>query len=54
MISIRFQGKIFNIRVIKAYASNNNEEVEVECFCEVLQDFIELTPKKKKKDVISL
>ena len=49
MISIRFQGKIFNIRVIKAYASNNNEEVEVECFCEVLQDFIELTPKKKKR-----
>ena len=39
MISVRFQGKPFNITVIQAYAPTNNaEEAEVEQFCEDLQD----------------
>ena len=46
MISLRFQGKPFNIRVIQVYAlTSNAEEAEVEQFCEDLQD-LELTPKK--------
>ena len=48
MISVRFQGKPFNITVIQAYASTSNaEEAEVEWFCEELQDLLELTPKKR-------
>ena len=40
MISVRFQGKPFNITVIQAYATNSNaEEAEVELFYEDLQDF---------------
>ena len=47
MISIRFQGKPFNITVIQIYAPTSNaEKVEVEWFYEDLQDFLELTPKK--------
>ena len=47
MISVHFQGKPFNITVIKAYAPTSNaEEAEVEWFCEDLQDLLELTPKK--------
>ena len=47
MISVRFQGKPFNITVIQAYAPTSNaEEAEVECFCEDLQGLLELTPKK--------
>ena len=47
MISVRFQGKPFNITVIQAYAQTSNaEEAEVERFCEDLQDLLELTPKK--------
>jgi len=47
MISVRFQGKPFNITVIQAYASTSNtEEAEVERFYEDLQDLLELTPKK--------
>ena len=47
MISVCFQGKSFNIRVIQAYApTSNTEEAEVEQFYEVLQDLSELTPKK--------
>ena len=47
MISVRFQGKPFNIRVIQVYAPTSNaEEAEVEQFCEDLQDLLELTPKK--------
>ena len=47
MISVRFQGKPFNITVIQAYAPTSNaEETEVEWFCEDLQDLLELTPKK--------
>ena len=47
MISLHFQGKPFNIMVIQDYALTSNvEEVEVEWFCEDLQDRLELTPKK--------
>ena len=47
MISIRFQGKPFNITVIQAYAPTSNaEEAEVEQFYEDLQDLLELTLKK--------
>ena len=47
MISVRFQGKPFNITIIQAYApTNNGEEAEVERFYEDLQDLLELTPKK--------
>ena len=47
MISVRFQGKPFNITVIQAYAPTGNaEEAEVEWFYEDLQDLLELTPKK--------
>ena len=46
MISIRFQGKPFNITVIQVYAPSNAEETEVEQFYEDLQDLLELTPKK--------
>ena len=48
MISVRFQGKPFNITVIQAYAPTSNaEEAEVELFYEDLQDLLELTPKKR-------
>ena len=47
MISVRFQGKPFNITVIQVYTlTNNAEEAEVERFCEDLQDLLELTPQK--------
>ena len=47
MISVQFQGKLFNITVIQINApASNTEEVEVEWFYEDLQDFLELTPKK--------
>ena len=47
MISVRFQGKPFNITVIQAYSPTSNaEEAEVELFCEDLQDLLELTPKE--------
>ena len=47
MISVRFQGKPFNITVIQVYAlTHNAEEAEVERFYEDLQDLLELTPKK--------
>ena len=41
MVSVHFQGKPFNITVIRVYAPTSNaEEAEVE------QDLLELTPKK--------
>ena len=47
MISVRFQGKSFNITVIHIYAPNSNaEEAEVEWFYEDLQDLLEQTLKK--------
>ena len=45
MISLRFQGKPFNITVIQVHAPTSNaEEAIVEWFCEDLQDLLELTP----------
>ena len=50
MASVCFQGKLFNITVIQAYAPTTNaKEAEVEWFHEDLKDLLELTPKKKKK-----
>ena len=47
MISDHFQGKLFKIKVIQAYApTSNTEKAEVEPFYEDLQDLLELTPKK--------
>ena len=47
MISVRFQGKPFNITVIQVYAPTSNaEEAEFEWFYEDLQERLELTPKK--------
>ena len=47
MISVRFQGKPFNITVIQVYASTSNAKGdEVERFYENLQDLLELTSKK--------
>ena len=47
MISVRLQGKPFNITVIQVYAPTSNaEEAEVERFYEDLPDLLELTPKK--------
>ena len=47
MISVRLQGKPFNITVIQVYdPTSNAEEAEVEWFCEDLQDLSEVTPKK--------
>ena len=47
MMSVRFQGKPFDITIIQVYAPTNNvEEAEVEWFYEDLQDLLELTPKK--------
>ena len=47
MISVRFQGKPFNITIIQVYAlTSNTEEAEVEQFYEDLQDLLELTPQK--------
>ena len=48
MISVRFQGKPFNITVIQVYAPTSNTE-ESERFYEDLQDLLKLT---SKKDVI--
>ena len=47
MISVRIQGKPFNITVTQVYAlTSNAEEAGVERFYEDLQDLLELTPKK--------
>ena len=46
-MTVRFQGKPFNITVIQVYApTSNTEEAEVEPFYEDLQELLELTPKK--------
>ena len=51
MISVHFQGKPFNITVIRVYAPTSNaEEAEVERFYEDLQDLLELT----KRDVLCI
>ena len=47
MISVRFQGKPFNITVIQVYTPTSNaEEAEVQWFYEDLQDNLESTPQK--------
>ena len=47
MISFRFQGQAFNIRVKQVYTLiTDAEEVEVDLFCKDLQHFLEITPKK--------
>ena len=47
VISVRFQGKSFNITVIQVYAPTSNaEEAEAEWFYEDLQDILEPTLKK--------
>ena len=47
MISVRLQGKPFNITVIEVYAPTSSaEEAEVEWFYEDLQDPVELNPKR--------
>ena len=52
MISVRFQGKSFNITVIQGYAlTSNAKEAEVERLYDGLQGLLELTPKK---DVLTL
>ena len=47
-ISVCFQGKLFNNKVIQVYAPTTDaKEVEVEQFYEDLQDLLEITPQKK-------
>ena len=47
MISVRFQGKPFNITVIQVYAPTSNaEDAQVEWLYEDIQDLFELMPKK--------
>ena len=47
MISVCFQGKLFNITVIQVYAlTTNAEEAEVKRFYGDLEDLLELTPQK--------
>ena len=47
MISVRFQGKPFNIAVIQVYAPTSNaKEAEDEQFYEDLQDLLEHIPQK--------
>ena len=47
MISVRFQGKPFNITVIQVHAlTSNAEEAEVERLYKDLEDLLELTPPK--------
>ena len=54
MISVRFQGKPFNITVIQVYAPTSNaEEAEFEQFYEEVQDLLELTPKKDALFIIA-
>ena len=46
MISVYFQGKPLNMKVIQVYSlTSNAEEVEVEWFYEDIQDLLELIPK---------
>ena len=47
MISIRFQGKPFNITVIQVYGPTTNaKKAEVDRFYVDLEDLLQLTPKK--------
>ena len=52
MVSFRFQSKPFKITVIQVYAPTTvAEEAEVDQFYEDLEDLLELTSEKKKKEV---
>ena len=47
MISVHFQGKLYNIRIIPVYAlTSNAEEAQGQWFYVDLQDILELTLKK--------
>ena len=47
MISVRFQGKSFNITVIQAYDTTTNaKEAKAEQLYDDIQDLLELTPRK--------
>ena len=47
MMSIRIQGRPFNITVIQVYAPTTSaEETEIDQFYEDLQNLLEVTPKK--------
>ena len=53
MISVRLQGKPFNITVTQVYAPTSNaEEAEIELFYEDLKDLVEQTPKKANTFII--
>ena len=55
MISVRFQGKSFNITVIQVYAlTSDAEETEVEWFYEDPQNILELIPKKDVLFIIGM
>ena len=48
MISISFQGKLFNITVIQVYVpTTNTEDTDADWFCEDLQDLLQLTTNKR-------
>jgi len=48
MISVRFQGKPSSITVVQVYApTTKTEEAKVEQLYEDLQDFLELTTRKR-------
>ena len=51
MISVRFQGKPFNITVILVYGPNTTaKDAEGDLFFEDLKEVLELTLKKKEKE----
>ena len=53
MILVHFQGKVFSITLIQIYGPTTNaEETEVEPYYEDLENLLELTPKKKKKNEV--
>ena len=53
MILVRFQDKPLNITLIQVYTPTTNaKDDEIEWFYEDLQDLLELTPKKKKDNVL--
>ena len=55
MISVRLQGKSFNITLIQIYApTSNTEEAEVERFYKDLQDLLELPLYTQEKRCLSL
>ena len=55
MISVCFQGKLFNITLIQVYAPTSNaEEAEIEQFYEDVQDLLELTPPPHPKKKMSI